>query len=143
MGEILTKTVFSLQSEPNTAKFCFLLFWSILEEIHGELLFLVQKVTISERSTEMLKFFFKRYLKSINPEENLDLFKQLFLVKPVKWENLTKPCCFPQSEPHTAKLCFSVVLKHFFGKFTEKFSFYSKKRLSRKGALKYLEFFFS
>ena len=88
------------------------------------------------------QIFFLKIFEKYKPEENLDLFKQLFLVKPEKWENLTKPCCFPQSEPHTAKLCFSVVLKHFFGKFTEKFSFYSKKWLSRKGALKYLEFFF-
>ncbi len=26
---------------------------------------------------------------------------------------LTKKCFSPQNEPHTAKLCFSVVLKHF------------------------------
>ena len=36
-------------------------------------------------STEILrKFVFLPCLKRANPEENLDLFKQLFLIKPVK-----------------------------------------------------------
>ena len=30
-------------------------------------------------------------------------------------EILTKTCFSPQSEPHTAKVCFSVDLKHFWG----------------------------
>ena len=47
--------------------------------------------------------------------ENLDLFQQLFLIKPVKGENINKNCFSPQNEPHTAKICFSVVLKHFRG----------------------------
>ena len=43
------------------------------------------KVTISENSTEILrKFVFLPCLKESNPEENLDLFKQLFLIKHVK-----------------------------------------------------------
>ena len=50
-----------------------------------------------------------------NPEENLDLFKQFFLIKPVKGDNINKNCFSPQSEPHSAKLCLSVVLKHFWG----------------------------
>ena len=43
----------------------------------------------------------------------MDLFKQLFLIKPVKWGKYNKNCFSLLSEPHTAKLCFSVVLKHF------------------------------
>ena len=36
-------------------------------------------------STEILrKFVFLPCLKEANPEENLDLFKQLFLIKPIK-----------------------------------------------------------
>ena len=36
-------------------------------------------------STKILrKLFFLPCLKGANPEENLDLFKQLFLIKPVK-----------------------------------------------------------
>ena len=37
--------------------YAFLLFWIIFGEIHGELLFLVKKVTISERITEILRKF--------------------------------------------------------------------------------------
>ena len=48
-------------------------------------LFLAIKVTISETSTEIFrKVFFGTCLKGANPEENLDFFKQLFLLKPVK-----------------------------------------------------------
>ena len=47
------------------------------------------------------------------PEENLDLFKQLFFIKPVKGDKYEQNCFSPQSEPHSAKLCISVVLKHF------------------------------
>ena len=57
MGGILTKTCFSPQSEPHTAKLCFSVVLSIFWEIHRELLFLVQKVAITERSTEILRKF--------------------------------------------------------------------------------------
>ncbi len=54
-------------------------------EIHRELLFLVQKVTISEKSREILrKFVFLNKFEKGNPEENLDLFEQMFLIKSVK-----------------------------------------------------------
>ena len=47
--------------------------------------FLDIKVTISERSTEILRnVFFLPCLKGAHREENLDLFKQVFLIKPVK-----------------------------------------------------------
>ena len=65
--------------------YAFLLFLSIFGEIHREPLFLVKKKTFSEKSTEILRiFFFYRVWKGANPEENLDLFKQMFLIKPVK-----------------------------------------------------------
>ena len=62
------------------------MFCSILLEIHRELFFLDIKMTISETSTEKLrKFVFSLpCLKRANPEENLDLFKQMFLIKSVK-----------------------------------------------------------
>ena len=66
--------------------YAFQLFRSIFWEIHRELLFLVKKLTISERSTEILKK--KKFLKvwkGVNPKANLDLFQQTFLIKPVKW----------------------------------------------------------
>ena len=57
----------------------------------------------------------------------MDLYKQLFFNKPVKWgEYLKKTCFCPQCEPHTARLCFSVVLKHFRGN-SQKTSLFSQK----------------
>ena len=82
-------------------------------KIHRELLFLVIKLTISEKSTEVLrKLFFLKFEKG-NSQENLDLFKQLFLIKPEKGININKNCFSPQSEPHSPKLYFSGVLKLF------------------------------
>ena len=64
-------------------------------------------MTISERSTDILrKFVFLTCFKRVNPEENLDLFKQLFLIKPVKGENINKTGFSTQSEQHTAKYVF-------------------------------------
>ena len=69
----------------------FLLFWSILVEILREHFFLDIKVTISETSTEIHRnFFFLPCLKGSNPEDNLDLFKQLFSIKPLKRINIKK-----------------------------------------------------
>ena len=61
---------------------CFKAFYG---QIHKELLFLVQKLTISEKCIEILReFVFLKMFERVNAEENLDLFKQLFLIKPVK-----------------------------------------------------------
>ena len=51
--------------------------------------------------------------KLANPEVNLDLFKQLFLIKPVRKDKYYKEMFFSKREPHSAKLCLSVVLKLF------------------------------
>ena len=65
--------------------YAFLLFLRIFEEIRREFFILDIKVTISETITEILrKFVFLPCLKEANPQEKLDLFKQLFLIKPVK-----------------------------------------------------------
>ena len=67
-------------------------------------------------STEILRnLFFIPFLKGANTEENLNLFKQMFVIKQVKGININKNYCSPQSETRTAKLCLSVVLKHFGG----------------------------
>ena len=94
--------------------YAFLLFCSFFGEIHRELLFLVQKVTISEKSTEILrKFVF------VNKFEKWQILKKIWICLTVfeqtskMGEILIKTCFSTQSEPHTAKLCFSVVLKHF------------------------------
>ncbi len=84
MGEILTKTCFSPQTEQHTAKLCFSVILAFLGKFR-ELLFLVQKWAISERSTEILrKLFFLNMFEREYTEENLDWFKQIFLTKPVK-----------------------------------------------------------
>ena len=43
--------------------YVFVLFLTIFGKIHRELLFLVQKLTISEKSTEILRIFFLTSLK--------------------------------------------------------------------------------
>ena len=96
--------------------YAFLLFLNFLGEIHREHFFIDIKVTISETSTEILRiFFFLPCLKRANYEENLDLFKQLFLNKTSKVDKYYQKLFFPQSEPNTAKLCLSVALKNFEG----------------------------
>ena len=65
--------------------YAFLLFLSIYGKIHREIFFLDIKLTISETSTEILrKFVFLPRLKGENPEEIMNFFKKLFLIKPVK-----------------------------------------------------------
>ena len=55
--QILTKTYFSSQNEPHTAKPCFSVVLKHFGEIHRELLFLVLKETISGKSPEILRKF--------------------------------------------------------------------------------------
>ena len=59
MGEILTKYSFSPECESHTGNLCF--FVVVLKhfrEIHREFLFLIQKVTISEKSQSTHKVYF-------------------------------------------------------------------------------------
>ena len=59
---------------------CFEAFW----EIHRKHFYLDIKVTISERSTEILRKFVFLAMFEKDPKENFVLFKPLFLIKPVK-----------------------------------------------------------
>ena len=71
MGDILTKACFSPLSRSHIAKPCLSVVLKHFEEIHRELLFLFQKITISERSIEKLRnLFFLTSLIGVNPEEN-------------------------------------------------------------------------
>ena len=54
-------------------------------------------------------------------------------------EILIKTCFSTQSEPHTDKLCFSVVLKHFWRNSQVTSLFSQKKGLCQKGTLNYSE----
>ena len=124
---MLTKTFLSPQSDPHTAKLCFSVvlkhFWGYSQRTS----LFITKCAISEKSTETdRKFVFLNIFEMVNPEENLDLFKPPILIIPVKRENINKNFCSPQSEPHTAKLSFFVVLKHFWENF-QRYSFLVKK----------------
>ena len=62
---------------------CFEAFWGKVTVR----LFLVRKVTISEKSTEILRrfVFLNKFEKGQKPEEYFDLFKEIFLIKLGKW----------------------------------------------------------
>ena len=53
----IKKTVFLLKVSQMLLNYAFLLFWSILGEIHREPFFLDIKVTIAETNTEILRKF--------------------------------------------------------------------------------------
>ena len=93
--------------------YALLLFWSIFGEILRELLFFVKKRQSQKEAQNTHRVFFLTCLKRAIPEEYLDLFKQMFLIKPLKGDNINKNCFSFQSEPHTAKLSFPVVLNQF------------------------------
>ena len=106
----------------------FLLLWSIFEEIQRQPLFLVQKATFSEKRTEKLtKFVF------LNMFEKRQTLRKIWIcLNNCFWSNqwnggyINKKSFSPQSKPHTAKLCFSVVLK-LFGRYSQRTSIFSPK----------------
>ena len=95
----------------------FLLFWSIFVEIQRKLLFLVKKVTFSEKRTEKLtKFVF------LNMFENRQTLRKIWIcLNNCFWSNLwnggciNKKCFSPQSKPHTAKQFFLLFWSFFAG----------------------------
>ena len=64
----------------------------------------------------------------------MDLFKQFFWNNPIKGDNINKNCFSAQNEPHTAKLCFSVVLKHFCGNSLKTSLFSQKVTISERSS---------
>ena len=73
MGQILTKTLFLLKVSHIQLNYAFLLFWSIFGEIHWNCCILVKKVTISERSSEILRNFFSQQVwKGTSPDKNFN-----------------------------------------------------------------------
>ena len=90
MWELLTIFFSSSLCVPHIANLCFSVVLKGFGEIHRELLFLVQNVTMSERRPEILiKFVLHNmFEKGQILRKNLYLFKQLFLIKPVKWKKL-------------------------------------------------------
>ena len=124
----INKNCFSSQNEPHTAKRCFP---AVLKHFGGnsyKLLFLVQKVNISEKSTEILwNFFFLTYLKREKSWGKYGfVYPTVFDKTSEMGDILIKKSFSPESEPHTAKLRFSVVLKHFRGNSHRTFLFSPK-----------------
>ena len=124
----------SEQQKSIQLNYAFLLFWSIFGEIHRELIFSVQKKTISEKSTEILrKFVFHNKFETGHIMRKIWIcLNNFFFIKPIKWWKYKQNCFPPQSEPHTAKLCFSVVLKHFRGNSQRNYLFSPKNDYLRK-----------
>ena len=59
-------------------------FEAFLGKFTEDLSFYLKKWLSQKPTLKFPEFFFLPCLKEANPEENLDLFKQLFLIKPVK-----------------------------------------------------------
>ena len=82
---MLTKTVFLHKVRHILLNYAFLFFWSIFGEIYGEPFFSEIKVISQKRALKNSESFSSYHVcKGKNPEENFDLLKQLFLIKPVK-----------------------------------------------------------
>ena len=97
-------------------------------------------MTISEKSTEIFRkfVFLNKFEKwEIKRKISICLTNVCDQISKMR-EILTKTCFSPQSEPLTAKLCFSVVLKQFGGN-SQRIIFLVKKWLSQKRAQKHSE----
>ena len=117
MGTNTNINCFSPQSDPHTVKFYFCV---ALKHFGGNSLkisLFSQKLTISERSSEILRMFV--FLKK---SEKWQILRKVWIClnnsfwsNQLKGTNTNINCFSPQSDPRTVKLCFSVVLKHFWG----------------------------
>ena len=120
---------------------CFKIF---LGEIHREFFFLDIKFTISEMSTDTLrKFVFLTMIEKGHVLRKIWIcLNNFFLLNQKKGTNFNKNCFSPQSEPHTAKLCLSVVFKYF-GENSQRTSLLVKKvTLSEMSTKIFREFVF-
>ena len=123
--------------------YAFLLFWSIFGKIHREFLFYVLNYLSQKRAlkySEML--FFLTCLKRVNPDVIWICLKNSFWSNQWKGTNINKNCFSPQSEPHTAKLCYSVVLKHFWENSLRTSLFSQKVTISERSTEILRRFFF-
>ena len=92
-------------------------------------------MTISERITEILRKFVV-FLLTLNRGKPRGKFgfvlNNTFCSNQKNGTNINKNCFSPQNEPHTAKLCFSVVCKHFGGNLLKNSLFSQKSDYLRK-----------
>ena len=104
---------------------CFEVFlWKFIENFSFNI-----KVTIAERSTEILCHFF--FLTIFEKGQILRkiwiCLNNCFWTNQLKRININTNCFSPQSESHTAKLCLSVVLKYFWRNSLRTFLFIHKR----------------
>ena len=134
IGQILTKK-FTTQNEPHTFTLYFFgCFESYFGKICWKLLFLVKKVSISERSSEWhWKFVFLKNFCYLQILRNIFIWwNNYFSSNQWNRTNINKNCLPPQAEPHTAKPYFTVVLNHIWGKFVITSLFSQKSDYRRK-----------
>ena len=96
---------------------------------------MVKKLTISERTQELLRklFFSQRVRNGLILRIDFDLIEMTFFCQTGETgQLLPKKVFFPQNEPHGAKLRFSDVLNHFHWKFSKPFFYYQKSDYLRK-----------
>ena len=79
-GINIKKKIFLHKVSHILLNYAFLLFWSIFVEIHRVLFFLDKRGYLRNEHWNTQKVFFYHVWNGVNPEENLDLFKQLFLI---------------------------------------------------------------
>ena len=124
-GTNINKNGFSPQNKPHTAKLCFSVVLKYFRANSLKTSLFSQKLTISERNTEIIRkfVFHNKFEKGQTKRKIWICLNNCFWTNQWKGTNINKNCFSHQNEPHTAKLYFPVVLKHFSGNFTENFSF--------------------
>ena len=114
-----------------------LLFWSIFGEVHWKLLFLVKKVTISERSTEILRkfVFLNKFEKEQIQRKIWICCKQPCFVQSSKTGQILTKTVFLLKMSHIQLNYAFLLFWSIFGEFNWKILFLIKK-ISRKEAQK-------
>ena len=129
MREILIKNCFSPQSETHTDKLCFSV---VLKHFGGNL----QRTSHFNPKSDYLRkghrntqkvHFFNKFEKGKILRKIWICLNKCFWSNQWNGGNINKNCFSPQSEPHTAKLYFFFVLKHFWGN-SQRTSLFSQKR---------------
>ena len=113
--------------------YVFLLFWSIFREIQWKILFLVQKMAISERISDILRTFL--FLNKIGKVQILRKIRICFkhpFCSSSKIGQIKKQLFSPQNEPHRFKLCVCVFFLPFGGNSLKMSLFSQKMTISEK-----------
>ena len=117
-GININKNCFSPQSEPHTAKLCLSV---VLKQFWGNSMwtffFWHKSDYLWNEHWNSPKLWFSNHVWKGQIQRNIWICLNNFFFNQTsqKGININKNCFSPQSEPHTAKLCLSVVLKQFWG----------------------------